>query len=130
MDVTKFFKTDGIEQYIDEELNKVADNFYSFAHGFFDLSKIGYPEKYLENAVPDEYNRNDGILKKTFEKIYKLEDKLQAIEEEARKTEEDFNSDESMVIEIKSLYQDMMQDFSKKMFMYGVKFGTRLSKKI
>lgn len=62
--------------------------------------------------------------------IYKLEDKLQDIEEQARKDEKGFNIDESMVTEIRNEYHDLIDDVSKKMFMYGMKFGIKLAKKI
>ena len=70
------------------------------------------------------------LKKKHFDVIYKLEDKLQSIEEQARKDEERFNIDESMVTEIRNEYHDLIDDFSKKMFMYGMKFGVKLVKKI
>ena len=130
MNIEEFIKNnDDLDKYVDAELEKIADCFYSFVHGFWDLDKIGYPEKHLENIVPDEYKK-DGVLKKHFDIIYKLEDKLQDIEEQARKDEEGFNIDESMVTEIRNEYHDLIDDFSKKMFMYGMKFGIKLTKKI
>ena len=95
MNIKEFMENnDNFDKYVDAELDKVADCFYSFVHGFWDLDKIGYPEKHLESVVPDEYNK-DGVLKKHFDVIYKLEDKLQDIEEQARKDEEGFNIDET-----------------------------------
>ena len=121
---------DDIEKYAEGKLGEIADCFYQFAHGFYDLSKVGYPDKYLKDAVPDEYNGENGVLKKHFDIIYNLEDKLQDIEKQARKDEEGFNIDESMVTEIRNKYHDLIGDFSKKMFMYGMKFGIKLAKKI
>lgn len=129
MNIKEFMKNDdNFDKYVDAELDKVADCFYSFVHGFWDLDKIEYPEKHLESVVSDEYNK-DGILKKHFDVIYKLEDKLQDIEEQARKDEEGFNIDESIVTEIRNEYHDLIDDVSKKMFMYGMKFGIKLAKK-
>lgn len=132
MNMKEFIQDDknSIEKYIDGELNEIADCFYSFAHGFWDLDKVGYPERYLKDIVSDEYNTEGGTLKKHFDIIYKLEDKLEKIEENSRKNEENFNPDESMISELRAEYQDLIQEFSKKMFLYGVKFGTRLSRKI
>lgn len=121
---------DDIEKYAEGKLGEIADCFYQFAHGFYDLSKVGYPDKHLKDAVPDEYNGENGVLKKHFDIIYKLEDKLEKIEENSRKNEDGFNPDESMVSELRAKYQDLIQEFSKKIFLYGVKFGTRLIKKI
>lgn len=92
--------------------------------------KVGYPDKNLKDAVSDEYNGENGVLKKHFDVIYKLEDALGKIEENSRENEENFNPDESMVSELRAEYQHLISEFSKKMFLYGVKFGTRLSRKI
>lgn len=119
-----------IEKYIDEELDKIADCFYQLAHGFYDLSKTDSSEEYLKDFIADEFNREGGILKKYFHQIYKLEDNLQEFEEQIRKDDKDFNPDESMVTELKVEYQDLIREFSKKMFLYGVKFGSRLQRKI
>lgn len=131
MNMKEFFKDcDDIEKYVNGELDEIADCFYSFAHGFWDLDAIGYPEKYLKDVVFNEYKKDGGIFKKYFDIIYKLEDKLEKIEEEARKGEDDFDPDESLVEKLRTEYQFLIRDFSKKMFLYGVKFGTRLSRKI
>ena len=121
---------DDIEKYAEGKLGEIADCFYQFAHGFYDLSKVGYPDKYLKDAVPNEYNGENGVLKKHFDVIYKLEDALGKIEENSRKNEESFKLDESMVSQLRAEYQDLIQEFSKRIFLYGVKFGIRLGRKI
>jgi len=132
MNINQFIQgnIDDIEKYVDGELDEIADCFYNFAHGFYDLDEIGYPEKHLENIVSDEYNREGGILKKHFDIIYKLEGRLQNFEKHICKNKRYFNPDESMVGKLRAEYQDLIQEFSKKMFLYGVKFGTRLNRKI
>ncbi len=132
MDIKKFIHEDknGIEKYIDGELDKIADCFYQFTLGFYDISKTGYPEKYLEDSIADEFKQEGGILKKYFDHIYKLEDNLQEFEEQIRKDNKDFNPNESIVNKLKIEYQDLIREFSKKIFLYGVKFGTRLQRKI
>lgn len=131
MSIKKFMNCeDDIEKYVEGKLDEIADCFYQFAHGFIDLDMTGYPDKYLKDAVPDEYNKENGILKKHFDVIYKLEDKLKEIEESTCKDEQDFNFDESIVEKLRVHYQDLIQSISNKMFLYGVKFGTRLNKKI
>lgn len=121
---------DGIEKYVEVKLDEIADCFYQFAHEFYSLSKIDSAEECLKNSVADEYNGENGVLKKHFNVIYKLEDKLEKIEKDVRKNEEDFNPDESMVSELRAEYQDLIQNFSKKMFLYGAKFGGHLRRKI
>ncbi len=111
MNLKNGLRKDGIDKYIDGELDEIADCFYNFAHGFFDLDKIGHPEKHLENVIFDEYGKEDGVLKKHFNKIYKLENKLEMFEEQARKDEKDFNPDETMVEELHTEYQYLIQDF-------------------
>ena len=130
MNMKEFMENnDNFDEYVEAELDKVEDCFYSFVHGFWDLDKIRCPEKYLKDIVHDEYNKN-GILKKRFDIIYRLEDKLQSIEEQVHKDEKEFNIDESMVTEIRKEYHDLIDDVSKKMFMYGMKFGFKLDKKM
>lgn len=132
MDMKEFIHEDknGIEKYIDGKLEQAADCFYQFAHGFYNLIKTDYPEKHLKDSIADEFNQEGGILEKHFKQIHKLQDNLQNFEEQIRKDEKDFNPNESMVTELKVEYQDLIREFSKKMFLYGVKFGSRLSRKI
>lgn len=89
-----------MEKYIDCELDEIADCFYAFAHGFLDLDKIEYPKKHLQDIVLNEQNCNDGIFKKYYDLIDKLEDKLQEIEQHARKDEKDFDPNETMAYKL------------------------------
>lgn len=132
MDMKKLIHEDknGIEKYIDGELDKIADCFYQFTLGFYDISKTGYPEEYLKDFILEEFNQEVGILKKHFDHIYKLEDNLQEFDEQIRKDDKDFNPGESMITKLKAEYQNLIKEFSKKMFLYGVKFGVRLPPKI
>lgn len=67
---------DDIEKYAEGKLGEIADCFYQFTHGFYDLSKVGYPDKHLKDSVPHEYKGENCVLKKHFDVIYKLEDAL------------------------------------------------------
>ena len=130
MNVRKFIKPDAMDQYVDGELNEIADCFYNFMQGFWNLEEVGYPELNLKDVVTNEYSQNSGNIRKYFYKIYEIEDKLQTIEYNTRKNENNFDPESSMVEELKSLYHNLMHDSSRKMFLYCVKFGTKLAKKI
>ena len=110
-------------------LDEILENYYDLSFGFYDLEK---PQELkireLSKTVKNEVFEKDGKFYSLFDKIGKVKQEIYDLEDEVKKDDKNFDIDEGLSVQISDLYDYAMQEISKLMFIYGVKYGRNMEK--
>lgn len=111
------------------DLEKAFESYYNLTFGFYDLEKVQeFKIKELSKVVKNEVFEKGGKFYELFKKIGKVEKEIYDLEYEVKKDDKNFNIDEGLSYQISDLYDNAIQEISKLMFMYGVKYGNNMEK--
>lgn len=109
------------------DLETAFEGYYDLTFGFYNLNAP--QEKKIRNlskVVKNEFSEKDGKLYEIFEEIWKIKEGIYNLEYEVKKDNKDFDVDNGMAVRICDLYDDVMRELGKLMFMYGVNYGRNL----
>lgn len=109
------------------DLEKAFESYYDLTFGVYKLDEL--QEKKIRNlskVVKNEVDNEGGKLYEIFQKIWEIKEDIYDLEYEIKKDDEDFDVDNGMAVRICELYDDVMREISKLMFMYGVNYGRNL----
>lgn len=109
------------------DLEKAFESYYDLTFGFYNLNAP--QEKKIRNLsklVKNEFSEKGGKLYEIFEKIWEIKRDIYDLEYEVKKDNKDFDVDNGMAVRICDLYDDVMRELGKLMFMYGMGYGRNL----
>ncbi len=109
------------------DLEKAFEGYYDLTFGFYNLNAP--QEKKIRNLsklVKNEFSEKGRKLYEIFEKIWEIKEDIYDLEYEVKKDNKDFDVDNGMAVRICDLYDDVMRELGKLMFMYGIGYGKNL----
>ncbi len=112
-----------------KSLEEIFKNYYDLIFGVYNLKEWQELKiRELSKAVKNEVFEKEGKFYSLFDKIHKVKREIYDLEDEVKKDDNNFDVDEGLAVQIVDLYDDAMQEISKQMFMYGVKYGQNMEK--
>ena len=109
------------------DLEKAFEGYYDLTFGFYNLNAP--QEKKIRNLsklVKNEFSEKGRKLYEIFEKIWEIKEDIYDLEYEVKKDNKDFDVDNGMAVRICDLYDNVMRELGKLMFMYGIGYGKNL----
>lgn len=113
--------------HIKKDLHEAFNLYYSLTFGFYSLKDATDKEILkLNKTVKNEVYKEDGKFYELFKNIKKVENDIYDFEYEVKKNDNNFNPDQGMAEEIKTLFYDAIEEIGELMFTYGIAYGRNL----